>query len=92
MVREEFRGRAGLASGHKIIGFNNCYSINSFLLTEDKNQIINKLKSLPKNLTAKTYGVIITVLINDRIIRPLQMVSGELYTGTYVIYMTIRGI
>lgn len=92
-VREEFRCRAGHASGHNTIGLNNCYSINSFLLTEDKNQIINKLKSLPKNLTAKTYGVIITVLINDRIIRPItDGERGALYRALRDIYDDNRNI
>ena len=56
-------------------------------------QIINKLKSLPKNLTAKTYGVIITVLINDRIIRPItDGERGALYRALRDIYDDNRNI
>lgn len=50
-------------------------SISDFLVIEDPESIINKLRQLPSNLPPKMYGAVITVMINEGIMR--QIVDGE---------------
>lgn len=49
--------------------------LSDYLLVEDKEVVLLKLRNLPANLTPKMYGAIITVMVNKKIIRPIA--DGE---------------
>lgn len=49
--------------------------LSDYLLVEDKEAVLLKLRNLPANLTPKMYGAIITVMVNKKIIRPIA--DGE---------------
>lgn len=51
------------------------YCLSDYLLVEDKEAVLLKLRNLPANLTPKMYGAIITVMVNKKIIRPIA--DGE---------------
>ncbi|WP_302151429.1 hypothetical protein [uncultured Alistipes sp.] len=70
------RNRNKLEMLHKIrdtIMYAGCFS--DYLQVEDKDAIINKLRRLPSDLPPKMYGAIITVMVNNGIMRPIA--DGE---------------
>lgn len=49
--------------------------LSDYLLVEDEEAVLLKLRSLPANLTSKMYGAIITVMVKKKMIRPIA--DGE---------------
>ena len=61
--------------------------LSDYLLVEDKEAVLLKLRNLPESLTSKMYGAIITVMVQKKMMRPIgDGERGAIYRALCTLY------